>query len=71
MVQSSQQQEPLGLSREELAQRIGTSLFTTSRLLCEWAELDIVYVNRSGVIIEDLNVEQPADLARPDVNTLV
>jgi hypothetical protein len=50
-----QQQEPLGLSREELAQMIGTSLFTTSRLLREWAVLGIVYVNRSGVIIENLN----------------
>jgi len=50
-----QQQEPLGLSREELAQMIGTSLFTTSRLLREWAELGIVYVNRTGVAIENLN----------------
>ena len=47
--------EPLGLSREELAQMTGTSLFTTSRLLREWAELAIVYVNRRGVLIEDLN----------------
>ena len=48
-------QEPLGLSREELAQMTGTSLFTTSRLLREWADLDIVHVNRSGVLIEDLD----------------
>lgn len=46
--------EPLGLSREELAQMTGTSLFTTSRLLREWADSDIVYVSRSGVVIEDL-----------------
>lgn len=47
--------EPLGLSREELAQMTGTSLFTTSRLLREWAELDIVHVNRRGLLIEDLS----------------
>ena len=42
-----------GLSREELAQMTGTSLFTISRLLREWAERQIVYVDRSGVAIEN------------------
>jgi Crp-like helix-turn-helix domain len=37
-----------------MAQMIGTSLFTISRLLCEWAERNIVYVNRDGVTIDDL-----------------
>lgn len=44
----------LALSREEMAQMIGTSLFTISRLLSEWAERHIVYVNRDGVTIDDL-----------------
>jgi len=42
-----------GVSREELAQMTGTSLFTISRLLREWAERQIVYVDRSGVAIEN------------------
>jgi CRP/FNR family transcriptional regulator, nitrogen oxide reductase regulator len=42
-----------GLSREEMAQMTGTSLFTISRLLREWAERQIVYVDRSGVAIEN------------------
>jgi CRP-like cAMP-binding protein len=43
-----------GFSREELAQMTGTSLFTISRLLRDWAERQIVYVDRSGVSIENL-----------------
>lgn len=43
-----------GLSREELAQMTGTSLFTISRLLREWAERQIVYVNRNGVAIDNI-----------------
>jgi CRP-like cAMP-binding protein len=43
-----------GMSREELAQMTGTSLFTISRLLREWAERQIVYVDRNGVAIENL-----------------
>lgn len=46
--------DSVGLSREELAQMIGTSLFTTSRLLSDWAERQIVYVSRGGVLIENL-----------------
>ena len=45
--------ESLGLSREELAQMTGTSLFTISRLLRDWAERQIVYVTRNAVEIED------------------
>ncbi len=44
----------IGLSREELAQMTGSSLFTVSRLLSEWAELGIVYVDRRAVVIEQL-----------------
>ena len=45
---------PIELSREELAQMAGTSLFTVSRLLCAWADEDIVTVERRTVMIEDL-----------------
>jgi len=46
--------EPIGLSREDLSQMAGTSLFTVSRLLCSWVELDILTVDRKTVVIEDL-----------------
>jgi CRP/FNR family transcriptional regulator, nitrogen oxide reductase regulator len=42
------------LSREELSQMTGTSLFTVSRLLSLWAESDILTVDRKAVVIEDL-----------------
>lgn len=45
---------PVELSREDLAQMAGTSLFTVSRLLCAWADQDIVTVERKAVMIEDL-----------------
>jgi CRP-like cAMP-binding protein len=46
--------DPIGLSREELSQMTGTSLFTVSRLLSLWAESDILTVDRKAVVIEDL-----------------
>lgn len=45
---------PVELSREELAQMAGTSLYTVSRLLSAWADEDIVTVERKTVVIEDL-----------------
>jgi CRP-like cAMP-binding protein len=45
---------PIVLSREELAQMVGTSLFTVSRLLSSWAESDILTLDRKEVMIEDL-----------------
>lgn len=45
---------PIVLSREELAQMVGTSLFTVSRLLSSWAESDILTLDRKEVVIEDL-----------------
>lgn len=45
---------PIALSREELAQMAGTSLFTVSRLLSSWAESSILTVDRKEVVIEDL-----------------
>jgi CRP/FNR family transcriptional regulator, nitrogen oxide reductase regulator len=46
--------DPISLSREELSQMTGTTLFTVSRLLSLWAELDILTVDRKAVVIEDL-----------------
>jgi CRP/FNR family transcriptional regulator, nitrogen oxide reductase regulator len=46
--------DPISLSREELSQMTGTSLFTVSRLLSLWGELEILAVDRKIVVIEDL-----------------
>ena len=46
--------DPIVLSREELSQMTGTSLFTVSRLLSLWAESDIVTVDRKTVVIDNL-----------------
>jgi CRP/FNR family transcriptional regulator, nitrogen oxide reductase regulator len=45
---------PIVLSREELAQMVGTSQFTVSRLLSSWADSDILTLDRKEVVIEDL-----------------
>jgi CRP/FNR family transcriptional regulator, nitrogen oxide reductase regulator len=42
------------LSREELAQLIGTTLFTVSRLLSDWDEQSIVSARRESVIVKNL-----------------
>ena len=42
------------LSREELAQLIGTTLFTVSRLLSDWDEQGIVSARRESVIVKNL-----------------
>ncbi len=44
----------ISLSREELAQLIGTTLFTVSRLLCQWESLGIVNARRESVMVLDL-----------------
>lgn len=46
--------DPIRLSREELSQMTGTSLFTVSRLLSSWVELDVLTVDRKTVVIENL-----------------
>lgn len=46
--------DPIRLSREELSQMTGTSLFTVSRLLSSWMELDILTVDRKTVVVENL-----------------
>jgi CRP-like cAMP-binding protein len=42
----------IDLSCEELAQMTGTTLFTVSRLLCEWAEQGIIQPERKMVVVE-------------------
>lgn len=41
----------IDLSREELAQMTGTTLFTVSRLLCDWEELGIIQTQRKAVVV--------------------
>jgi CRP-like cAMP-binding protein len=42
------------LSREELAQLTGTTLFTVSRLLCQWEVLGILSARRESVLVRNL-----------------
>jgi CRP-like cAMP-binding protein len=44
----------IDLSCEELAQMTGTTLFTVSRLLCDWAEQGIIQPERKMVVVESL-----------------
>ena len=44
----------VSLSREELAQLIGTNLFTTSRILSKWNETGVVLTRREAVVVRDL-----------------
>ncbi len=41
------------LSREELAQLTGTTLFTISRILSKWADVGVVIPRREAVLIRD------------------
>jgi CRP-like cAMP-binding protein len=43
----------VSLSREELAQMTGTTLFTISRLLSKWGEEGFVLPRREAVVIRD------------------
>jgi CRP-like cAMP-binding protein len=47
------EQDGVGLSRQELSQLTGSSVFEISRLLCQWAEREIVNVTRDGIAIHD------------------
>jgi CRP-like cAMP-binding protein len=42
------------MSRGDLAQMIGTTLFTVSRLLSQWAEAGYIQSLRKGVVVEDI-----------------
>ena len=44
----------ISLSRPDLAQMTGTTLFTVSRLLCLWKSLGIVSVRREVVLVRNL-----------------
>jgi CRP-like cAMP-binding protein len=44
----------IGLSRQELAQMTGTTLFTVSRLLSQWGKLGIVSTRRGAVMVCNL-----------------
>jgi len=44
----------IALSRRELAQLTGTTLFTVSRLLCRWEARGIVSARREAVLVRDL-----------------
>lgn len=43
----------IDLSREELAQMTGTTLFTVSRLLCDWEQRGIIQTQRKAVLIQN------------------
>lgn len=43
------------LSRAELAQLTGTTLFTVSRLLCQWQNQGIVRIRRESVLVQDFH----------------
>jgi CRP-like cAMP-binding protein len=44
----------IALSRRELAQLTGTTLFTVSRLLCQWEAQGIVSARREVVLVHDV-----------------
>jgi len=54
----------IGLSREELAQLTGTTLFTVSRLLSQWELQGIVSARREMVLVRD--VQALMDLSQGD-----
>ncbi len=43
----------VSLSREELAQMTGTTLFTISRVLSKWADLGFIVPRRESVVVND------------------
>ena len=68
----------VSLSREELAQMTGTTLFTISRLISKWGEMGYVLPRRESVIVrdnhmlgmsEDDDIENEARPSRGEQNT--
>jgi CRP-like cAMP-binding protein len=51
----------VSLSREELAQMTGTTLFTISRLLSKWNELGYVLPRREAVIVRNIQMLEQAE----------
>ncbi len=54
----------IAISRRDLAQLVGTTLFTVSRMLCQWEVLGIVKPRREAVVV--LNVPALAQLSRAE-----
>ena len=52
--ESCESRHPIDLSCEELAQMAGTTLYTVSRLLCNWAAEGIIQPERSAIRVENL-----------------
>jgi CRP-like cAMP-binding protein len=44
----------ISLSREELAQMTGTTIFTSSRILARWGNAGVLLPRREGVIVRDV-----------------
>jgi CRP-like cAMP-binding protein len=56
----------INLSREEMAQMIGTTLFTVSRLLSEWEQQEILALRRETVLVH--RVEALMQLSEREVS---
>jgi CRP-like cAMP-binding protein len=52
-VQTPGDEGRISLSREELAQMTGTTLFAVSRLLSEWTQLGIIDARREAILVHD------------------
>jgi CRP-like cAMP-binding protein len=52
--ESCESRQPIDLSCEELAQMAGTTLYTVSRVLCNWAAEGIIQPERSAIRVENL-----------------
>jgi CRP-like cAMP-binding protein len=51
----------VSLSREELAQMTGTTLFTISRLLSKWGEMGFILPRREAVLVRDSRLLEQVD----------
>lgn len=61
----------ISLSREELAQMTGTTLFTTSRVLSQWGKMGFVLPGREGVVVRDAHRLEMAGEDDIETETLV
>jgi CRP-like cAMP-binding protein len=48
------QRIPITFTCEELGQMAGTTLFTVSRLLSKWAEMNLVYTENRALVLGDI-----------------
>jgi CRP-like cAMP-binding protein len=49
-----EQRIPITFTCEELGQMAGTTLFTVSRLLSKWAEMNLVYTENRALVLGDI-----------------